>query len=86
MEKTENAIVGAKMLKKQDKEKLTLIEEAILRMLVGNMTNKEIAFALELKESLLEESLQNIYRKLRVKDSFSAIKTALEKKFFSVAE
>jgi predicted DNA-binding transcriptional regulator len=50
---------------KNDLEKLSAIEQAILRMIVGEMTDNEIAFALDISENTVKTHIKNIFGKLK---------------------
>ena len=53
-------------------EELTPTESTILRMIVGGMSNKEIAFALDISENTVKSHNQNIFAKIGVSDRTSA--------------
>ena len=57
---------------------LTETEENILRMIVGRMSDKEIAFALDVSESTVEMHIKNIFDKIGVSDRTSAATTAIK--------
>jgi len=57
---------------------LTETEENILRMIVGRMPDKEIAFALDVSESTVEMHIKNIFDKIGVSDRTSAATTAIK--------
>ncbi len=61
------------------KEMLTKSETGILRMIVGGMTNKEIAFALDISENTVKTHNKNLYEKLGVSDRTSAATTAIKR-------
>jgi DNA-binding NarL/FixJ family response regulator len=61
------------------KEELTPSEETILRMIVGGMSNKEIAFALDVSENTVKTHNQNIFGKIGVSDRTSAATTAIRR-------
>ena len=61
------------------KEELTPTESTILRMIVGGMSNKEIAFALDISENTVKTHNQNIYGKIGVSDRTSAATTAIRR-------
>lgn len=48
------------------------IELAILQMIVGGMTEKEIAFALDLSEEQFKLKVKSLISKLNVEDAHSA--------------
>ena len=60
-------------------EELTPAEANILRMIVGGMSNKEIAFALDISENTVKTHTRNIYDKLGVSDRTSAATTAIKR-------
>lgn len=61
------------------KEELTPTESTILRMIVGGMSNKEIAFALDISENTVKTHNQNIFGKIGVSDRTSAATTAIRR-------
>ena len=61
------------------KEELTPTESTILGMIVGGMSNKEIAFALDISENTVKTHNQNIYGKIGVSDRTSAATTAIRR-------
>jgi DNA-binding NarL/FixJ family response regulator len=63
---------------KNESEKLSVIEQAILRMIVGEMTDNEIAFALDISDEKLEKYLANIFVKLKVSDKIAAKDVAIK--------
>jgi len=60
-------------------EELTPTETNILRMIVGGMSNKEIAFALDISENTVKTHNQNIFGKIGVSDRTSATMTAIKR-------
>ena len=60
-------------------EELTPTESTILRMIVGGMSNKEIAFALDISENTVKSHNQNIFAKIGVSDRTSAATTAIRR-------
>lgn len=60
-------------------EELTPTESNILRMIVGGMSNKEIAFALDISENTVKTHNQNIFGKIGVSDRTSAATTAIKR-------
>jgi len=54
-------------------------EVTVLRMIVGGMSNKEIAFALDLSENTVKTHVQNIFGKIGVSDRTSAATTAIKR-------
>ncbi|MFZ1701602.1 MAG: response regulator transcription factor [Pyrinomonadaceae bacterium] len=61
------------------REELTASESNILRMVVGGMSNKEIAFALDVSENTVKSHMQNIFGKIGVSDRTSAATTAIKR-------
>lgn len=61
------------------KEELTPTESRVLRMIVGGMSNKEIAFALDVSENTVKSHVQNIFGKIGVSDRTSAATTAIKR-------
>jgi DNA-binding NarL/FixJ family response regulator len=60
-------------------EELTPTESNILGMIVGGMSNKEIAFALDISENTVKTHNQNIFGKIGVSDRTSAATTAIKR-------
>lgn len=60
-------------------EELTPAETNVLRMIVGGMSNKEIAFALDVSENTVKTHIQNIFGKIGVSDRTSAATTAIKR-------
>jgi DNA-binding NarL/FixJ family response regulator len=60
-------------------EELTATEQIVLRMLVGAMTNKEIAFGMDVSENTVKTHLKNIFDKLGVSDRTAATTTAIRR-------
>ncbi len=60
-------------------EELTPAESNVLRMIVGGMSNKEIAFALDVTENTIKSHVQNIFGKIGVSDRTSAATTAIRR-------
>jgi len=60
-------------------EELTRAESNILRMIVGGMSNKEIAFALDISENTVKTHARNIFDKLGVSDRTSAATMAIKR-------
>ena len=61
------------------REELTPTESNVLRMIVGGMSNKEIAFALDISENTVKSHVQNIFGKIGVSDRTSAATTAIRR-------
>ncbi len=60
-------------------EELTPAESNVLRMIVGGMSNKEIAFALDVSENTVKSHIQNIFGKIGVSDRTSAATMAIKR-------
>lgn len=60
-------------------EELTPTEETVLRMIVGGMSNKEIAFALDITENTVKTHVQNLFSKIGVSDRTSAAMLAIKR-------
>ena len=60
-------------------EELTSSEQRILQMIVGGMSNKEIAFALDISENTVKTHNKNIFDKIGVSDRTSAATTAIRR-------
>ncbi|CAN5344426.1 response regulator transcription factor [soil metagenome] len=60
-------------------EDLTRAESSVLQMIVGGMSNKEIAFALDVSENTVKTHVQNIFGKIGVSDRTSAATQAIER-------
>lgn len=60
-------------------EELTDAESRVLQMIVGGMSNKEIAFALDVTENTVKTHVQNIFGKIGVSDRTSAATLALKR-------
>lgn len=60
-------------------EELTKAESNILRMIVGGMSNKEIAFALDVSENTVKSHIKNIFGKIGVSDRTSAAAVAIKR-------
>ena len=60
-------------------EDLTPAESNVLRMIVGGMSNKEIAFALDVSENTVKTHVKNIFDKIGVSDRTSAATTAIKR-------
>jgi two-component system, NarL family, response regulator len=61
------------------REDLTKTERRVLQMIVGGMSNKEIAFALDVSENTTKTHVKNIFDKLQVSDRTSATTTAIRR-------
>ena len=60
-------------------EDLTPAEVNVLRMIVGGMSNKEIAFTLDVSENTVKTHVKNIFDKIGVSDRTSAATTAIKR-------
>lgn len=60
-------------------EELTPTESNVLRMIVGGMSNKEIAFALDVSENTVKSHVSSIFGKLGVSDRTTAATTAIKR-------
>lgn len=60
-------------------EDLTPAESNVLRMIVVGMSNKEIAFALDVSENTVKTHVKNIFDKIGVSDRTSAATTAIKR-------
>jgi DNA-binding NarL/FixJ family response regulator len=60
-------------------EELTPAESTVLRMIVGGMSNKEIAFALDVSENTVKSHVSNIFDKMGVSDRTTAATTAIKR-------
>ncbi|MBK8810265.1 MAG: response regulator transcription factor [Acidobacteria bacterium] len=60
-------------------DELTKAETRTLQMIVGGMSNKEIAFALDVSENTVKTHIKNIFQKLGVSDRTSAATTAIKR-------
>ena len=60
-------------------EELTATEVNVLRMIVGGMSNKEIAFALDNSENTIKTHVQNIFGKIGVSYRTSAATLAIKR-------
>ena len=60
-------------------EELTPTESNVLRMIVGGMSNKEIAYGLDVSENTVKSHVSNIFDKLGVSDRTSAATTAIKR-------
>lgn len=61
------------------REELTPAEQNVLRMIVGGMSNKEIAFALDITENTVKTHVKNLFDKIGVSDRTSAATTAIKR-------
>lgn len=61
------------------REELTPTEQSVLRMIVGGMSNKEIAFALDVSENTTKTHVKNIFDKIGESDRTSAATLAIKR-------
>jgi two-component system NarL family response regulator len=73
------APVAALLSENIGREELTPAEGSVLRMIVGGMSNKEIAFALDISENTVKTHVKNIFEKLEVSDRTSAATLAIKR-------
>ena len=73
------APVAAVLSENIGREELTPAEGSVLRMIVGGMSNKEIAFALDISENTVKTHVKNIFDKIGVSDRTSAATTAIKR-------
>ena len=60
-------------------ENLTVAESTVLKMLVNGMSNKGIAFELDVSENTVKTHVRHIFEKLGVSDRTSATLTAIKR-------
>ncbi|MBX3281335.1 MAG: response regulator transcription factor [Acidobacteria bacterium] len=60
-------------------DELTPAETNVLQSIVGGMSNKEIAFALDISENTVKSHIQNIFSKIGVSDRTSAATAAIKR-------
>lgn len=60
-------------------EELTASEVNVLRMIVGGMSNKEIAFTFDITENTVKTHIRNIFDKIGVSDRTSAATLAIRR-------
>ncbi|HTK38553.1 MAG TPA: LuxR C-terminal-related transcriptional regulator [Pyrinomonadaceae bacterium] len=63
---------------------LTHTEESILRMIVGGMSDKEIAFALDVSENTAKTHIKNIFDKIGASDRTSAATLAIKRRLVKI--
>lgn len=61
------------------REELTPSEKRILEMIVGGLSNKEIAYNLDISENTVKTHVKNIFDKIGVSDRTSAARTAIKR-------
>ena len=66
------------LTEKVDKTDLNMVEKDILRMLVGEMFDSEIAFALDISEEELKEKCRDLYRRFGVPNRAAAVSAAIK--------
>lgn len=71
--------VAAILSENLGQEDLTKTETRVLRYLVGGMSNKEIAFALDISENTVKTHVKNTFGKLGVSDRTSAATLAIKR-------
>lgn len=71
--------IAAALSENVGQEELTPAESNVLRMIVGGMSNKEIAFALDVSENTVKSHVKNIFDKLGVSDRTTAATTAIRR-------
>ena len=65
-------------------EELTPAEQNVLRMIVGGMSNKEIAFALDVTETTVKTHNKNLFDKIGASDRVSAATLAIKRELVRV--
>ena len=60
-------------------EELTSAEKGVLRMMVGGLSNREIAFALDVSENNVKTQVKHIFEKMQVADRTSATVAAIRR-------
>lgn len=73
------APVAAVLSESIGREELTASEGSVLRMIVGGMSNKQIASALDISENTVKTHVKNIFEKFGVSDRTSAATTAIKR-------
>lgn len=71
--------VAAILSENLGREDLTKTETRVLQMIVGGMSNKEIAFAFDVTENTVKTHIKNIFEKLDVSDRTTAATTAIRR-------
>jgi DNA-binding CsgD family transcriptional regulator len=66
------------MTNQSEKIELTATETRILEMLAGNMTDKEIAFGLDISDSKFNEYSQNVCKKFGAAGRAEAVRIAIK--------
>lgn len=73
------SVIAAVLSENIGQEELTNSEQRILQMIVGGMSNKEIAFALDISENTVKTHIKNIFDKIGVSDRTSAATLAIRR-------
>ncbi|MGI8811500.1 MAG: LuxR C-terminal-related transcriptional regulator [Pyrinomonadaceae bacterium] len=73
------ADIAAILSENLGQENLTRAETNVLQMIVGGMSNKEIAFAMDVSENTAKTHVKNIFDKIGVSDRISAATTAIKR-------
>ena len=60
-------------------EELTATETNILRMIVGGMSDREVAFALDIRENTVKTPITNVFDKIGASDRASAATLAIKR-------
>jgi DNA-binding NarL/FixJ family response regulator len=71
--------IAAIISENRGQENLTPTETNVLHMIVGGMSNKEIAFAMDVSENTAKTHVKNIFDKIGVSDRTSAATTAIKR-------
>jgi two-component system NarL family response regulator len=71
--------VAAVLSENIGRDELTPTESSVLRMIVGGMSNKEIAYALDISENTVKTHVRNIFEKFGVSDRTSAATAAIKR-------
>ena len=67
-----------------ERANLTPTERDVLRMIVGGMSNNEIAYALDVSESTLARGLKTLFDKIGVSDRASAATKAIKREIVRI--
>jgi DNA-binding NarL/FixJ family response regulator len=70
--------IATQTLDAQVLHNLSKRERLVLEFLIGGMTNKEIARAIELQEATVKIHVKNLYRKMGVANRAQAVRTAIQ--------
>jgi len=71
--------IAAVLAENYGADALTPAETKVLQAIVGGMSNKEIAFALDISENTVKSHIQNIFSKIGVSDRTSAATAAIKR-------